>query len=478
MGGQVHFSPKIIGPGKPGFKTQDLVKFASRIEQIDVREGDKRLTLRLPKSTAITPQLCRQFEKEAGCCKDDTPDSAKEKMMNCNSPKFGEAVKEVYRFYYKKNYGWAFATRSDDFGANGVLSTSFVDVNTNLSESSQIAGIRESIMEVLSSAFSEEAKHVARLFAKWSGEGTGILVNPYYGTEFQRSSPQDIIGPAYSLGYLAPLEDSDYAIWQVSHGMAASPEENGRERINTSDPMRSLDRLLGLAQHDKMVGLGEGKGPLLKPVYFSPDFCTADHETRWRMASLLESAMAQIRGALSARNAGSALYTELVCENSRTLYDWVVLQISGMEWMKFVRPEETEFSEKWIQTENAMGFTGRETSGVRFAEYRPDSEMRKYNAEHKGYLLVIDAEVTGHFEKYWKVQDYSNAGAIVVLSSGIMHSVPSHVGGMLRMLDIPMLVFDTGANPDEVEKLIALDKNATLRIVADESVPVGGILKV
>ncbi|MCX6771050.1 MAG: hypothetical protein NTX79_03270 [Candidatus Micrarchaeota archaeon] len=36
---QAQFSPKIIGPGKPGCKTQDLIKFAGLIEKIDVKEG-------------------------------------------------------------------------------------------------------------------------------------------------------------------------------------------------------------------------------------------------------------------------------------------------------------------------------------------------------------------------------------------------------------------------------------------------------
>lgn len=473
MAEQVQFSPKIIGPGKPGCKTQDLIKFAGLIESLDIKEGGTKLNLSLPKSAAITPSLCRKFEKGAGCNENDNRASAKEKMLNCKSSEFDAAIGEAYQFHHERCRSWPFATRSDDFGATGVLTTSFVWVNTNNTDASQIANIKASTIEVLSSSFSDEAKTMARLFANWGSEGTGVLINPFYGNETEMSfgvTQQVKYGPAFSLAYLAPLEKSDYSVWQVSRGIAMNPAGIQKKVYSTSQEM-NLEMAIGVSRFDSLVGLDSGEGWFPRMVLFRPMFEKTIQATAFEKASrMLNAAMAQIgkRG---------RLYAELVCEGSENIYDWMVLQMSGMEWANFTHPK-ISFDQHEIRTRRVMGFADKTTEGVHFATYMPDFKMREYNATHKNYLLVVDARLLGYFKENWHIRDYGNAGAIVFTTKDIYNPVLSHVGGVVRMLDIPIIVLEEKYDSDKISKLKAFGENASLRILVDESVPLGGIKKI
>ena len=471
MAVQTQFSPKIIGAGKPGCKTQDLMKFAGLIEQLDVKQGGEKLTLSLPKSSAITPESCRKFEKEAGCNEKDTPTSAKEKMMNCKSGEFEGAIEESFRFHYQQHMCQIYATRSDDFGATGVLTTSFVQVNTNQKDAFNISNIRSSAIEVLSSAFSDEAKTMARMFAKWGSEGTGILVNPYYADELEMGYDSVKTGPVFSLAYLAPLKKSDYSTWQVSRGIAATPVEcSNLKKVFSTNETWTLELVLGTAHLYQPVGL-EGKGWLPTPTFFKPTFARSpDPKTIAKVSGMLNTAMEWIRK-------GAPLYAELVCEGSDKLYDWIVLQMSGLEWSNFSRPR-TNFNNGSIRSERVMGFADKKTAGVQFAKSQPDTEMEKYNSTHNGYLLVIETSDLKNFEKHWRLQHYGNAGAIVFVAGDIFNPVPSHVGGLLRMLDIPIIVFDKSRDYVKVNDLQALSKDANLRVVVDETAPIGGLTKI
>ncbi|MCX6771049.1 MAG: hypothetical protein NTX79_03265 [Candidatus Micrarchaeota archaeon] len=430
--------------------------------------------MHLPKSAAITPEICRKFEKEAGCNEKDTPVSAKEKLLNCKSGEFNSAVEEVYRFHHEKYRSTPFAMRSDDFGATGVLKTSFVWVNTNNPDASQIKNIRASAIEVLSSAYSDNAKAMARMFAKWGSEGTGILVNPYYGKEIQMEMSGDIVsGPAFSLAYLAPLEKSDYSVWQVSRGIAAVPEGalDYTKRFTTDNVMFNLAVQLGVAEQYPATGLGNRGGWFPKPVQFKPTFGRGiETETFEKTSRMLDSAMTKIKK-------GTRLYAELVCEEGKNLYDWIVLQMSSVEWAGFTQPK-TRVGSDWIRTKRVMGFADRKLDGVCFSKNKPNSEMEKYNSEHKDYLLVIEVSTLVDFEKHWKISDYGNAGAIVFIAQDIFNPVQSHVGGLLRMLNIPTMAFDKGKDYEQIERLQALGKDAKLKAVVDESWSVGGLVKV
>ena len=473
MAAQVQFSPKIIGPGKPGCKTQDLIKFAGLIESLDIKEGGTRLDLSLPKSAAITPQLCRKFEKQAGCNEKDSRASAKEKMLDCKSGEFDAAIEEVYHFHHQRCRSWPFATRSDDFGATGVLATSFVWVNTNNTDASQIANIKASAIEVLSSAFGDDAKAMAKLFANWGSKGTGVLVNPYYGKEVEMSFGVDAgvkTGPAFSLAYLAPLEKSDYSIWQVSRGVAIAPAGIQKKVYSTSQDI-TLDMAIGISRFDSLVGLDGNEGWFPRLTLFHPTFPrTIDAPTFEKASRMLNAAMARIQK-------HGRLYAELVCESSENIYNWIVLQMSGVEWAKFAHPK-ISFDNEWVRSKRVMGFADKKTDGVHFASYKPDSKSYAYNATHKNYLLVIESQLLGYFEKHWRIQDYGNAGAIAFTTKDVYNPVLSHVGGVTRMLDIPIIVLDQNHNSGEISKLQALGNNANLRIVVDESVPIGGIKKI
>ena len=60
----------------------------------------------------------------------------------------------------------------------------------------------------------------------------------------------------------------------------------------------------------------------------------------------------------------------------------------------------------------------------------------------------------------------------------IYNPVLSHVGGVVRMLDIPIIVLEEKYDSDKISKLKAFGENASLRILVDESVPLGGIKKI
>ena len=463
---QSHFSPKIIGPGKPGFKTRDLMKFADSVEKLDIASDGKKLNLSLPKSAVITPALCRMFEKQAGCGEKDDPKTAKEKMMNCKSGEFDGAIGEIYSFNYQKYMNLYIAIRSDDFGATGVLSSSFAHVNTNRPDSVSINTLKESAINVLASAYSEDAKEMAHLFEKFGSEGTGILANPFYGKETKMTFSAATLGPAYSVSYLAPIAKYGYYAWQVIRGIAAT-QEHGRKRVYASRYGVPLKDLLGTAQYDYCVGLGSGSD-LPKPVNFMPMSKKIEPKTLENVGLALYLAMKELQS-------GMRLYAELVCEDSRKIYDWVVLQISGLESAKFSKPALINPEEEWVQTRRVMGFSDKNIQGVHFAKHEPDCNTRAYNLEHKDYLLVIESFSLQDFEKNWRISDYGNAGAIVFVIGHMLNPVISHLGGRLRMLDIPLLVLDEDMDSKSIGQLRALDGNSKIRVFADESIPIGWI---
>jgi hypothetical protein len=187
-----------------------------------------------------------------------------------------------------------------------------------------------------------------------------------------------------------------------------------------------------------------------------------------QVSYLLDMATAELRK-------GMPLYAELVCEDSRKIHDWIVLQISGLEWAKFSKPAWIKPEEEWIQTSRVMGFNDKNIQGVHFVKHTPDYTTREYNAGHKGYLLVIESPSLSAFGEHWRVSDYGNAGAIAFVVDDVLRPVMSHVGGLLRMLDIPVVVFDSEMDAESIDKLRPLGENSKIGVFADESIPVGWI---
>jgi len=91
-----------------------------------------------------------------------------------------------------------------------------------------------------------------------------------------------------------------------------------------------------------------------------------------------------------------------------------------------------------------------------------NDELRKFNAENNGYLLIVrtetgnvSSEPRGHasaFETDYFLNEYSNAGAILLCCYVIAGSIETHLGADKRALGIPILAYVSNSVEDDLKK--------------------------
>ena len=460
------FRYKVFGSGEPDKKTQGLIDVSRRIPATFAGKA-KPLRLSLPDSASVSPALCKDFMDKAGCTQKDDEASAKNKMQNCKHVHFDEAMNGIYQFHSegKGRYSSAFSVRSGDLGASGVHSSEFITINTNSSDAVNCGGIKGASINVLASSFTGDAKAMAPVFSKLGGNGIGILTQLFIGNEkkFEGVAGLTHISPAITLSYLAPLANSDYGLVKAFHGMASKPDGKNR-----GEPAILANKNFGshlkAAYRFPAYGMQIGRN-LPKLGYFVPS-SLAPHNDWEEAGNALSAALLQIKGR-------AKLHAELACEKASNLFDWTILQMSYGEWLKAVKPAESLAYDGLLKTKTVMGFADNCVSGVHYAGKAPTQADASYNEANKNYLLVADVKNIYDFSNNWGIKDYVNAGAIALVVNECNSLVFSHFAGALRMLGIPVLVFDKGSK--EAKALLNLASDAKCDVCADESISKGWI---
>jgi len=458
------FRYKICGPGEPDKKTQGLIDFSKRIPAT-FKGKAKPLRLSLPDSASVPPKICKDFMDKAGCNQNDDETSAKNKMQNCQYAPFDNAMTETYRFHFDgiECRSIAFSVRSGDLGASGVHSSEFIMVNTTHSESQTCDDIKNASINVLASSFSGDAKAMAPVFLELGGNGIGILTQPFLWWErkFEGVAGLTHISPAITLSFLAPLMNSDYGLVQAFHGIASKSDG-----VIRNEPPILATESIGIhiknAYGFPAYGMQFGK----KLTYFVSNRSAPAHNDWEEAGDALSAALLQIKGR-------ARLHAELVCENASNLFDWAILQMSDCEWLRAAKPMGRPLYDGWLKAETVMGFADTSISGVHFAGKVPLQADAAYNEANKNYLLVAAVKNMYDFSNNWRIKDYINAGAIAIVVNEHNSLVFSHFAGALRMLGIPVFVYEKdskGANA-----LLGLGADAKCNIYADESISTGGI---
>ncbi|MFA6908025.1 MAG: hypothetical protein WC263_04320 [Candidatus Micrarchaeia archaeon] len=466
----------VFGPGSPGGKTRELVDFSSKANGLLVKVDGKELVINMPPTTAVSPEFCKKFMESAGCNKNDTPETAKEKML-AQIKGLNGAADCIIDTLIEKNSVRPLSMRSDDLGGTGVLDTEFVNVNA-IRKIETREWLATAMINVLASSFSPNAVAVReRMDARGIDTALGICANPVCAGEYEMNPGADGLaalarGPTLSMTYLAPIDSLNYSVWYVAHGMAVLPEEAKRSHTHfysTGEELTLADAIV-VAQCNEAVGL-PSSGRIPKPGFFSPAFESKfnSHEGAIELAMALREAMRQIRGQTE------KFYAELVCPTSQNFYDWVMLQASNLSWSLDKMPGAIVDGSYKITSTRVMGFADKETVGVRHAGTHPLQEDRDYNKANRDYLLVVKTPGVDSFRANWQFSDFSNAGAVLMVVRAGLYPIYSHIGGLLRMMGIPVLLINEEKDPNLARMIMEMPESSKSRVLVDESVPIGGI---
>lgn len=118
-----------------------------------------------------------------------------------------------------------------------------------------------------------------------------------------------------------------------------------------------------------------------------------------------------------------------------------------------------------IVTKRIMGIGSKHCSIIRCAQDVPSDDQVDFNLDpqNRGYALFVNLKLgLGGFEQHWHLNQFSHAGAIIVYDSIMSNDLASHIGGVYRALDIPIVVF--GLENRRLPNQLAGDK--TLRDVS------------
>jgi len=478
---------KIIGNGPVGGKSREMLTFAKEFGDVDLPVyGDKRLSVKVPSFVPITPLLCEEIAKKAGCSmKEDDPKTAREKIMNSRDPLLKKSMEKLYDAEYGQNTVPIYAFRSDDVGFSGIMPTEFACANFNNSKASIVENFMEAAAEVISGRFSVDAKIARERLPFWS-EG-GIMFMPFYGEELANPigiaagwREKKYTAPSLTASFIAPLEDSEYYRWQFFRGISAYASPRNLERFNglpneiaayTCMEGSELHALAQVQTSPWPLGLRTDAGKSELSFFKSMMHHPPSYEDTLDISMGMNEMVMDIKGAF-----GKA-YLELLCPSSENPFDWLFMQFSNLEFIGSKRPKERPSGEGWAGTSQVMGFADKICSVMHFADEKPNDSDRKFNKNNKNYVLVINAVSPWDFQDNWHLPDFSNAGAIVMVVSGRRHPAISHMGGLARMMGVPILVYDKMSRFGGAEMIMNSPCNAKYRVIADEAAVFGGIRK-
>ena len=477
---------KNIGNGPAGGKSQGLAMLSKEFGDFSCPlYGDKRLSVKVPPFIPLTPLLCDEIAKKAGCSMEDGPISAKEKIMNSRGNLLQSSMGEIYNIAYKLKSSQTFAFRSDDAGFSGIMPTVFADANFNRRKASIVGDFSDAAAEVISGRFSEEAKIAREIFPSWSGGG--VMAMPYYGGEMTvlhdftfQSQPKKYAAPSLAASFVSPAADSDYYRWQFFRGISAFPSPKNLERFNglqvefaayTCMDGGELHALSQVQTSPFPLGLRlDGEKPRIS--FFQSMMHAAMNEE-----DLVDLGMGLNTMAMQIKDAFGKAYLELLCPFSKNPFEWLFMQFSDLGFINSERPKAKPYGDGWASTAQVAGFADKACRNVNFAGRIPSAKDREFNKANKNYLLVINAISPFDLQDNWRLPDFSNAGAIAMVVNGRMHPAVSHMGGLMLMMGLPVLVYDEMGGRGAAEQIMSLPRNAECRVIADEAEPIGGIKK-
>lgn len=479
---------KNIGNGPAGGKSLGLLTLSREFGDFShILYGGQTLSVKTPPFAPLTPMLCDDIAKEARCnFNEDNEKSAKEKIMNSSGKLLRSSAGELYEIAYERECIQAFAIRSDDVGFSGIMPTVFVKANFNNSRASIIEDFSEAVAEVIAGRFSPDAKIAKEIFPFWASGG--VMAMQYYGGEMAvwhdlagASQPGMYAAPSLTASYLAPLDGSDHERWQFFRGISAFPSPMNLLRHNASQvacasyTCMNGGEMHALAQvQESYYPLGlriDGKKPALS-------FFQSMMHTEIANNDLVDLSMGLNDMVGQVKDAFLKAYMELLCPTAENPFEWLFMQFSALDFINPKRPKERPIGNGWASTKQVAGFADRICGKINFAGRSPCESDREFNRANKNYLLAINAISPFDFQDNWRLPDFSNAGAVAMVVSSRLHPAISHMGGIPLMMGLPVLVYDdSGSRNGAAEQVMSLPRNAECRIIADEAMPIGGIMK-
>ena len=413
---------KTIGPGEVGRKTASLRRDRQAIE------GSQ---LFYPPNVAITPGFFGRFLLASGALEAKDEAEAKARLMATDFTDEERQSIESAIVAFPEILRTTLMVRSDDY-SRGVGLWHSGAVSTDLENERRV--VRDLVGKVeiqaklvLASDLGDNVRTFKRI--KSLNSNPGVLLMPAFGEVVYDSGLH--LTPPLSMNYLGGP-----GVWSslagVGVGIGGSNDRFAPKTIGTGIPFGVME--VGWPKSRwNAIKLDTGKieeinveGMLMQMGMAFQMFPDTFFDLNKKLIELV--------GKIGPR------YLEIVKDDlQRPIY--VVVQSSPVEIRTVETPELSPTQEKQMETDKVMGSKVVRSDLVRYGELEPDLDQREFNARNRGYILVVKIgnEHCDAFMERWQLDQFSNAGAIIMQVDEIFHPMGSHVGGVIRELDIPVL---------------------------------------
>ena len=414
----------VFGGGKPNPKSQQLIDDAPKLFQSG---------LRIPDSNSFTPLFFRKLMSDSGALEAKNKRGA---YMLIATPLDAERKEELESALFSNSVFSEnpLIIRLDDFSAGVGLSTS--SVVPVLDDRKQLLEQVEFRMKmVLSSAFSEDFQEFKSKKGLSEYE-SGILIMPVVGERFHDKDGL-AVAPPFSINYFG-RDAHGNALISVGAGL------DGANNILMKSVCRMVDdhidssvlNHVAWAETINSMSLGSGGKRYRNNKMNSLNAFTRNLQPIEACARKLTEMINSFIFSAGQR------YLEIAGVAIREDF-WAVVQSSQRAIPEIKKPEIAD-SSIIVRTPLVCGTKVAYAEKVRFSrtepgESEPGEEDKAFNRENKDYLLVIKVNLVEHFQYRWHLVHFSNASAIVLMVDEIRNPLFSHLGGIFRELDIPVL---------------------------------------
>ncbi|MEW6584196.1 MAG: hypothetical protein AB1442_01145 [Nitrospirota bacterium] len=413
-----------IGSGNPGGKSLSLRKDANRIQLAGFN---------YPDNVAFTPGFFHRFLADSGALDAKKLEDAKSRVHKHSfSASEKEAIQEAVLMFPDRAKG--FAIRSDDYPMGvGLWETWFTSASSDKTGKQLALRVGEKMKWVLASDFDSDV--LAFKQKKGMTDNVGVLLMPLYGHTVTFDKKIFRL-PGQVIHFMGTLKGQDFYYGSEGFTTGGEPFKN-RLFIGYSDEFSTTVLNLRTGDNDYV------KIPRRKMQESEDRNPETEKPLEDRISDL-------VRGA-------GPRYLELIKGDSSP--SWTIVQSAPMKipkLPKLVVPAKAKvvLSNEVIGTAVTSGSQIKFAILNRFDGSKQIQEIDGFNKKNTGYLLVLAVSQACEFSIPFKLSNFSNAAAVLVINEELRNTAQEHLGGRFREFGIPVLLVERDSvNIDWLESL-------------------------